>query len=264
MSSPARKTSRTADLASEYGRRITSGILKPGDNLPVEAQLAAEWGVSRTVVREAMRLLAAKGLLRVGPKVGTRVLSFDEWNMLDPDVMAWHLLADERRTFVDALYEMRLINEPVAARMAAARIGATDKKRLSEALEAMGRHPRGSDELIAADLAFHRIILEATGNPILRSLGAMIEKSLSISFSLSWRQNPQEETLQQHKRVSDAIIAGDGEAAELFMRRLIESAFDDVTTALYAEDQNRKGRHETKPDRKRAGGKPVSAPVAGT
>ncbi|MER0237669.1 FadR/GntR family transcriptional regulator [Fulvimarina sp. MAC8] len=263
MSSPARKTSRTADLAGEYGRRITAGILKPGDNLPVEGQLATEWGVSRTVVREAMRLLAAKGLLRVGPKVGTRVLPFDEWNMLDADVMAWHLLADERRTFVESLYEMRLINEPVAARMAAARIGAADKARLGEALEAMGRHPRGSDALIAADLAFHRIILEATSNPILRSLGAMIEKSLSISFSLSWRQNPQEETLRQHKRVSDAIIAGDGEAAELFMRRLIESAFDDVTTALYAEDQTHTAMNDTWKDRAQAGEKTASAPVAG-
>ncbi|MEN3792543.1 FadR/GntR family transcriptional regulator [Fulvimarina sp. MAC3] len=263
MSSIARKTSRTADLAGEYGRRITAGVLKPGDHLPVEAQLATEWGVSRTVVREAMRLLAAKGLLRVGPKVGTRVLPFEEWNMLDADVMAWHLLADERRTFVEALYEMRLINEPAAARAAAARISSTDKARLGEALDAMGRYPRGSDELIAADLAFHRIILEATGNPILRSLGAMIEKSLSISFSLSWRQNPQEETLRQHKRVFDAIIAGDGEAAELFMRRLIESAFDDVTTALYAEHQNHAATREVRTDLTRSGEKPAFAPAAG-
>lgn len=263
MSSTARKTSRTIDLAGEYGRRITAGILQPGDNLPVEGQLAIEWGVSRTVVREAMRLLAAKGLLRVGPKVGTRVLPFEEWNMLDADVMAWHLLADERRTFVEALYEMRLINEPTAARIAARRISPADKARLGDALEAMGRYPRGSEDLIAADLAFHRIILEATGNPILRSLGAMIEKSLSISFSLSWRQNSQEETLRQHKRVSDAIIDGDGEAAELFMRRLIESAFNDVMTALYADDRNQSTKHEIRTDRTLVDDEPAPASVLG-
>ena len=95
--------------------------------------------------------------------------------------------------------------------------------------------PYQRPELIAADLAFHRIILEATGNPILRSLGTMIERSLSISFSLSWRQNPQEETVRQHARVYDAIRRGDGEAASLFMRRLIESAAQDVVASLYSQ-----------------------------
>lgn len=236
MTSAIRKPNRTSELASELGRQITGGILAPGASLPTEDGIAREWSASRTVVREAVRLLAAKGLLSVGPKVGTRVLPQQQWNMLDADVMAWHLTAEERRPFVEALYEMRLINEPAAAKLAASRIVETDRERLQGALCAMGRHPRGSDELIAADLAFHRVVLEATGNPILRSLGALIEKSLSISFSLSWRQNPQEETLRQHGLVCDAICRGDGEAAELFMRRLIESAYDDVMTALYAED----------------------------
>jgi DNA-binding FadR family transcriptional regulator len=106
----------------------------------------------------------------------------------------------------------------------------------------MEKYPRGSGELIAADLSFHRIILRATGNPILRSLGTMIEKSLSISFSMSWRQNPQEETVLQHARVHDAICAGDGELAETFMRRLIESAFDDVILALYTEGEEASDR----------------------
>ncbi|RFC62318.1 FadR family transcriptional regulator [Fulvimarina endophytica] len=235
MPSPRPKTSRTAELAATYGRRIASGALRSGDALPIESELASEWGVSRTVVREAMRLLGAKGLIKVGPKVGTRVLPAQDWNMLDPDVMAWHLFAEDRWGFVSALYEMRLINEPPAARIAAQRITQADRERLREAFERMERYPRGSSELIAADLDFHRIILEATGNPILRSLGAMIEKSLSISFSLSWRQNPQVETLRQHQRVLDAILGGDAEAAELFMRRLIESAFEDVSQALEGE-----------------------------
>lgn len=236
-----RRLNRTSELAGEIGQRITGGLLSPGANLPTEDQLAKQWSASRTVVREAMRLLAAKGLLTVGPKVGTRVLPSQQWNMLDADVMAWHLMSDERRPFVEALYEMRLINEPAAARLAASRISPADGERLRRALGAMGRHPRGSQELIAADLGFHRIVLETTGNPMLRSLGAMIEKSLSISFSLSWRQNPQEETLRQHARVCDAICAGDEEAAELYMRRLIESAFDDVMAALYNEDRRQTG-----------------------
>lgn len=233
------RSSRTMTLAAELGRKIASGVLSAGTILPTEGELQQKYGVSRTVVREAVRHLAAKGLVTVGPKVGTRVAGNNDWNMLDADVMRWHLMSPSRRPFVEALYEMRLINEPNAARLAAGRITPEQFERLGEALGGMRDNPRGSPALIAADLAFHRIVLEATGNPILRSLGTMIERSLSISFSLSWRQNPQEETVRQHARVHDAIRRGDGEAASLFMRRLIESAFDDVINALYSEEVGR-------------------------
>ncbi|MEX6506876.1 FadR/GntR family transcriptional regulator [Jiella sp. M17.18] len=231
------RSNRTVTLAAEFGRMIISGALPTGEALPTEKELQSQYGVSRTVVREAIRHLVAKGLVSVGPKVGTRVRERIEWNMLDPDVMGWHLSPAIGRSFVEALYEMRLINEPASARMASHRITAEQSQRLEAALAGMRDNPRGSPELIAADLDFHRIILEATGNPILVSLGALIERSLSISFSLSWRQNPQDETVRQHTRVKDAILAGDGEAAELFMRRLIESAFDDVILALYADGE---------------------------
>ncbi|WP_246191228.1 FadR/GntR family transcriptional regulator [Aureimonas leprariae] len=227
---------RTMALAVEFGRRITSGEWPVGAVLPTEGDIQASYGVSRTVVREAMRHLSAKGLIAVGPKVGTRVRPNIEWNMLDGDVLRWHLTAGVRRDFVEALYEMRLINEPEAARFAAARISPEKLDELAEALERMTMHPRGSAELVAADLDFHRIILEATGNPILRSLGTVIERSLAISFSLSWRQNPQAETVNQHARVLEAIQRGDGDAAALFMRQLIESACGDVVACLFPPD----------------------------
>lgn len=229
------KSNLTMSLAVDLGCKITSGALAVGTILPTEAEIQQQYGVSRTVVREAIRHLAAKGLVSVGPKVGTRVRHSNDWNMLDADVMGWHLMAGNRRPFVEALYEMRLITEPDAARLAASRITTEQSFRLGEALRAMEGNPRGSQDLIVADLAFHRIILEATGNPILRSLGTMIERSLAISFSLSWRQNPQDETVRQHARVYEAIMRGDGEAAGLFMRRLIESAFQDVLASLYSE-----------------------------
>lgn len=222
-------------LAFELGRRITSGEWTAGAVLPTEGEIQTSYGVSRTVVREAMRHLSAKGLIAIGPKVGTRIRPNIEWNMLDADVLRWHLTAGVRRDFVEALYEMRIINEPEAARLAAARISAEKLAELAEALERMVVHPRGSSELIAADLDFHRIILEATGNPILRSLGTVIERSLAISFSLGWRQNPQVETVNQHGRVLEAIQRGDGDAAALFMRQLIESACGDVLACLFPE-----------------------------
>ena len=220
-------------LAVELGCRITCGEWTAGAVLPTEGEIQARYGVSRTVVREAIRHLAAKGLLAVGPKVGTRVRPSIEWNMLDTDVLRWHLTAGTQRPFVEALYEMRIINEPEAARLAASRITPAQTTELRQALRGMEHNPRGSPELVVADLAFHRIILEATGNPILRSLGTVIERSLSISFSLGWRQNPQKETVIQHERVLEAIGRGDGEAAALFMRQLIESACDDVLASLY-------------------------------
>jgi GntR family galactonate operon transcriptional repressor len=235
IASDRERSNLTMGLATELGCRIASGRLLPGEFLPTEKEIQTEFGVSRTVVREAMRHLAGKGLISVRPKVGTRIRPETDWNMLDADVMRWHLLQNVRRPFVEALYEMRLINEPAAARRAAARISPQDRQALRHALDGMEKNPRGSGALIAADLSFHRIILRATGNPILRSLGTMIEKSLSISFSMCWRQNPQEETVLQHARVHDAICAGDGELAETFMRRLIESAFEDVILALYTE-----------------------------
>ncbi|MBO0903111.1 FadR/GntR family transcriptional regulator [Jiella sonneratiae] len=245
------RSNRTVTLAAEFGRMITAGHLLSGETLPIEKDIQTSRGVSRTVVREAMRHLAAKGLVSVGPKVGTRVRPRTEWNMLDADVMAWHLTAPVRRPFIEALYEMRLINEPAAARLASRRIDTQKAGRLTAALSGMRDNPRGSPELIAADLDFHRIVLEATGNPLLISLGALIERSLSVSFSLSWRQNPQDETVRQHERVMQAILAGDGEAAELFMRRLIESAFDDVIHALYANGEG-EARSGELPDGRRA------------
>ncbi|NDW07571.1 FCD domain-containing protein [Jiella sp. 40Bstr34] len=246
------RSNRTVALAAEFGRMITSGDLLSGDALPTEKEIQSHHGVSRTVVREAIRHLAAKGLVSVGPKVGTKVRPRIAWNMLDADVMAWHLTAPVRRPFIEALYEMRLINEPNAARLAARRIDEAQSERLRRALGGMRDYPRGSAELIAADLDFHRIVLEATGNPLLVSLGSLIERSLSVSFSLSWRQNPQDETVRQHDRVMQAILSGDGDAAELFMRRLIESAFDDVIHALYAN-----GEEET-----RSGGAPDARKIA--
>ncbi len=228
-----RTGNRTLALAAELGCRIVSGEWQVGAALPTEGEIQSRHGVSRTVVREAIRHLASKGLLTVGPKVGTRVRPSTDWNMLDPDILHWHLTKSARRSFIEALYEMRLINEPEAARLAAVRMTEAQSDALADALLGMETHPRGSAELVAADLAFHRVILEATGNPILRTLGTVIERSLAISFSLSWRQNPQVETVNQHARVFEAVKRGDGDAAALFMRQLVESACSDVIASLF-------------------------------
>ncbi len=231
---PESGSNLTMAVAAELGRKIVSRQLQKGASLPTEGELQVEYGVSRTVVREAVRHLASKGLVSVGPKVGTKVRPSSEWNMLDPEVMDWHLRGAASAEFIAALYEMRLIIEPEAARLAAGRIAEAQIQALKAALEGMGANPKGSEDLIAADLAFHRTILEATGNPVLRSFGALIENSLSVSFSLSWRKSELGQTLKLHGQVVDAITAGDEELAALHMRRLIETAYRDVRQSLAA------------------------------
>ncbi len=224
----------TMATAAQLGGKIVARQLAAGASLPTEGELQSEYGVSRTVVREAIRHLASKGLVSVGPKVGTKVRPSSEWNMLDPEVMDWHMSGTASAAFIEALYEMRLIIEPEAARLAAGRISDTQIQLLKAALHGMSANPRGSQDLIAADLAFHRTILEATANPVLRSFGALIENSLSVSFSLSWRKSETGQTLKMHGQVVDAIIAGDEELAALHMRRLIETAYRDVRQSLAA------------------------------
>ena len=215
-------------LARDLGVRIVHRRIGAGEALPTEAEIQVAYSVSRTVVREATRLLAAKGLVSIRPKTGVRVRSAGDWNMIDPDVMRWHLDGAPDQDFIKALYEIREVFEPQAAKFAAERIGDDDRAGLVEALDGIARYPRGSQALIDSDLAFHRIILAATGNPVLRSLGALIEQTMAVSFALSWRQTPQDESVQQHRRVCEAILAGDGEDAAHAMRRLIRSARQDV------------------------------------
>ena len=224
----------TMAVAADLGRKIAGRQLPAGSGLPTEPELQEQLGVSRTVVREAIRHLASKGLVSVGPKVGTRVRPASDWNMLDPEVMEWHLSGPASADFIAALYEMRLIFEPEAARLAATRITEGQKAALYAALNGINTLPRASAEHIAADLAFHRIILESTGNPVLRSFGAMIENSLSVSFSLSWQKAETELSLALHRQVANAIASGDEELAALQMKRLIAIAWKEVRLAFVA------------------------------
>ena len=224
----------TMAVAADLGRKIVGRQITAGTSLPTEPELQDQLGVSRTVVRESIRHLASKGLVSVGPKVGTRVRPSTEWNMLDPEVMDWHLAGPASADFIAALYEMRLIFEPEAARLAATRITDAQKSALFVALEGISTLPRASAEHIAADLAFHRIILESTGNLVLRSFGVMIENSLSVSFSLSWQKAETEQSLALHRQVANAIASGDEELAALQMKRLISIAWKEIRMAFVA------------------------------
>lgn len=222
-------------VAATIGRRIVAGQYKPGETLPTEPRIQEEFGVSRTAVREAVRLLSAKGLTVSRPKIGTRVRPTTDWNMLDPEVLRWQVDQNPSEEFINALFEMREIIEPAAAARAAERASDQQIAALGVAADGIRNEPRGSPEQIKADIDFHMIILEGSRNPMLRSVGALIQSALSITFSLGWRTVMPEDAILQHRDIYEAIRERDPEEAFLAMRRLLRNSKGNVLDAIWVE-----------------------------
>jgi DNA-binding FadR family transcriptional regulator len=237
MQPPGREERLSEMVAGTIGRRIVSGRYKPGDNLPTEPKIQLEFGVSRTAVREAVRVLSAKGLTASRPKVGTRVRPMAEWNMLDSDVLRWQVDQNPSDEFIHALFEMREILEPAACSLAAERATVEELAALGAAMDGIEANPRGSREQIKADVDFHKTILQASRNPMLRSVGAMIQSALTISFTLGWRTVMAEDAVLQHRAVYDAIRLRDRDTAYLAMRKLLRNSKGNVFDAIWVSRQ---------------------------
>ena len=228
-------------VAGAIGKRIVSGRYKPGDTLPTEPEVQAEFGVSRTAVREAIRLLSAKGLTDSRPKVGTRVRPLVDWNMFDADVLRWQVDQNPSDEFVNSLFEMREIIEPSAASLASERGSEEDMEALGAAMEGIQNETRGSRKQVQADVDFHMAILRASRNPMLISVGAMINSALEISFTIGWRTVMAEDAVMQHRAVYEAIRARQGEAAFYAMRKLLRNSKGNVQDALWASREEPPG-----------------------
>jgi DNA-binding FadR family transcriptional regulator len=227
------KRSLHGQVAHELGGRILRGELVPGAVLPNEAEFSASLSVSRTALREAIKVLAAKGLVESRPKTGTRVRPRADWNLLDPDVLAWQFAAGPFTRFIEDIFELRQMIEPQAAAMAARRAGAAEIEPIEEAYRGMAAAGNDSDLWIDPDLRFHQAIIRATGNELLWPLGAIIETALATSFRLSsahW--DGPIHSLPLHRAILDAIRERDAEAAHAAMHRLLDGAADDVRRAL--------------------------------
>jgi GntR family galactonate operon transcriptional repressor len=236
-----RAGSLSDQVAAELGRRIVSGVYNPGDTLPTEPMVQEEFQVSRTAVREAVRLLSAKGLTISRPKIGTKVRPRNDWNMLDPDVLHWQIDQRPSDEFIHSLFEMREIIEPAAAMRAAERATPEEIEKLGQAFAGIKDRARGSADQIRDDLAFHMIVLEASHNPMLRSVGGLIESGLVISFSLGWRTVMGDDAVVQHRDVYEAIRDRNADEAFLAMRRLLRNAkgnvFDSIWVGRNADSQ---------------------------
>ncbi|WP_236796908.1 FadR/GntR family transcriptional regulator [Amycolatopsis sp. GM8] len=209
------------------GRRIVSGELPAGAQLPNEAELAAQLDVSRGGVREAVKALAAKGLVEPRPRLGTRVLPRDQWNLMDREVINWHGRV-ANPDFLEALLELRLMVEPGAAQLAAER--ATDEQiaTLGEAYVRMEAHapalPDGEDAFVDADLAFHLTLLKASGNQLIEQLGRLLETGLYHGLEASSHApGGVVATLPLHEAVLVAVRGRRPVAAHRAMRKLIET-----------------------------------------
>lgn len=221
----AAKPGKIHFVVATLGAEIARGGFAPGGTLPAEPDLAARFDASRTVIREAVKTLVAKGLVTVGPRHGTRVRPRDEWSLLDRDVLDWLASSGEiDQDLLEAIEEVRAIIEPAAAALAAQRATVNDRARIAASFEAMQAAARAADPVAAieADKAFHLAILDATHNPVLQAFRGAIDAILSALFvkavgRLEWFEG----NLPQHGDVVTAIAARDPQQASDAMGRVI-------------------------------------------
>ena len=238
-----------SQLAGRLGREIVGGLYPSGSLLPNAVEMCARYSVSRTALREAYSVLAAKALIVARPKVGTRVRPKSDWNMLDPEMLSWHLQSVPTEDFVADLFVLRQMVEPAAAALAAAERSSGTLERITEAYGRMERFKNGSGDLIQADLDFHLGILEATGNHFLTALGGLIQASLECTFKLSWEGagRIQDDRLHQHQEILGAICDGSAELARERMAGLLRASINDVLEFLRQRDTAKEAVADVRP-----------------
>jgi DNA-binding FadR family transcriptional regulator len=215
------------------GQAIVAGRYEVGSSLPPEPVLCSEFGVSRTVIREAIKSLVAKGLLVTGPKLGTRVLPDEEWNWFDPHVITWQTSTGLTSEFVRDLQELRLVVEPAAVRMAAIKATTQDVRELEDAFRGMKTAVEEGGDYMTHDLRFHHGLLQATHNRMLIQMGKALGALLRTSFEISQRiKDGPRDSLPLHRAVLDAVIAHAPERAEHALLVLIRAANADIDHVL--------------------------------
>lgn len=208
-------------------RRILTGEIAAGATLNIAA-LQEELDVSLTALREALKVLAAKGIVDARQKRGTFVRPRADWNLLDGDVIRWRFAEGADPRLLDNLHEVRGIVEPAAARLAAGRATDDDLAALDGALDEMTAATGDPVAAVAADLSFHRALLAATHNELLENMEVVMETGLAARDRLVHGVEQYDDPVPSHRAVVDAIRARDAVAAETAMRQLLEKAVRDV------------------------------------
>jgi DNA-binding FadR family transcriptional regulator len=229
----ARKALRIpAVIARNIGLQIVSGQSQPGDVLHGEIETSDRLQVSRAAYREAVRILAAKGLVKTARKVGTRVTPREEWHLLDPDVLGWIFEFEPDDQTLASLFELRRMVEPEAAAMAATRRNDEDLRAMASALQGMARHGLQSKAGRMADQAFHAALLRATKNAFVASLTASVGAAVTwTTFYKGTHTRQLRDSLPDHQHVYDAVARRDARSARVAMAELVDLALQDTTEA---------------------------------
>jgi GntR family galactonate operon transcriptional repressor len=211
-------------VVESLGTRIVKGDLGSTTLFPTEADLCVEFGASRSVIREAVKALAARGLLASQTRIGIRVLAPFNWNLLDTAVLNWRYSAMPPEQFYGELFEIRRMIEPAAACLAASRGSPKEVTVIAEAFARMSQASRLDGEGVAADLQFHRAILAASHNALLLQMGNLIAVGLDITHRISAESFAV--FLPLHKEVYEAIAQRDAASAEAAMHHLLSEAHE--------------------------------------
>ncbi len=222
-------------MVQELGRTIICGEFID-DSLPTEAELCDKFGVSRSAVREAVKMLSAKGLITSKPRQGIRIQPEDQWNIFDPDLLRWVLESKPSLHVLKEFLQVRIAIEPEAAALAARYADQSKLDAIEKALEGMRKAEGNSQEDLEADIAFHVSILYASNNRFYIRLRDFISTALRVSIS---HTNPikgnHEGVVEDHSKVFNAIKNRNPERARQAMLALIDEALNFIEEAIATE-----------------------------
>jgi len=242
----ARESTRSVSvvdrLVSALGRNIAGGVWKPDETLPTEPELAHRFGAGRNAVREAVKILAAKGFVRTERRAGTIVRPEFCWNLLDPEVLSWMLSALENRdNLLDELSELRSIIVPTVAALAASHASAMETLQIFEAYDQMEKIPDEMHKAIDVDVAFHELLFEATHNRLLIALVPAFSLLLRTNFEISIRAGkPAIRNLKEHRQIAEAVSRRDPDGARRATRKLLTKNTTDLAEMIKKERRTRK------------------------
>ena len=233
MNRPNRGMNLTQQVADTLGNAIINGQYGEHNPVPSEAVLCEQLNVSRSAAREAVKSLAAKGLITSRARQGIRVLPESEWNLFDADVLRWMRDSNPSLELLREFTELRVAVEPEAAMLAAQRQNADKINMISQALDRMKKAESGLDDPLESDIAFHLSILDASENRFFMQLGRIIDTTLRVSIRFTnMRTGVRAGNHAEHKMIYDSIVEGKPEEAAKNAAKLMDGALQTIVTAL--------------------------------
>lgn len=224
----------THQLTHQLGAAIVQGQYAIDKSFPTEAELSQQFNISRSVTREAVKMLTAKGLIASRPRQGIRVMPSSHWNMFDADVLSWTLNARPSLELLREFTQLRMAIEPEAAALATENNQDNASiKAIGDALARMKRADDGQDDPLAADIEFHCAILAASNNRFFFQLREFIQVALRVSIaSTNQLKGVLTADYDDHKRIYDAICAGDKEEASKAVKVLLQEVMQLINVSL--------------------------------